>query len=91
MEQHLITKYKLKNNGPPVKVCLYMDEHCEWNVFIKRWSDFAARLTLHVDDAMVFTPKDDDFKVDVFRKETLCSNIFSCRKHREGPYADPRR
>jgi hypothetical protein len=28
MEQHLIRKYKLKNNGPPVKVVLYMGEHC---------------------------------------------------------------
>jgi hypothetical protein len=101
MEQHLISKYKLKNNGPPVKVCLYMGERCEWKVqlqwtgqrvgFIKSWSEFTARLFLRVDDMIVFTPKDDGFKVDVFRKETSCSSIFSRRRHREGPYADPRR
>jgi hypothetical protein len=30
MEQLLIGKYKLKNNGPPVKAVLYMGERCEW-------------------------------------------------------------
>ena len=52
MEQLLITKYKLKNNGPPVKVCLYLGQRCEWKVqlqwtcqrvgFIKSLSEFAA-------------------------------------------------
>jgi hypothetical protein len=101
MEQHLIIKYKLKNNGSPVKVCLYMGERYEWKVqlqwtaqrvgFIKSWSEFNARLGLRVDETIVFTPKDDGFKVDVFRKETSCSSIFSCKRHREGPYVDPRR
>jgi hypothetical protein len=100
MEQLLINKYKL-NNGPLVKVCLYMGERCEWKVqlqwtthrvgFIKSWSEFTARLFLCVDDMIVFTPKDDGFKVDVFMEESSCSSIFSCRWHREGPYADPRR
>jgi hypothetical protein len=93
MELHLIRKYKLKNNDPVVKVCSYMGERCEWKVqlqwmgqrvgFIKSWSDFAARLGLRVDDTIAFTPKDDGFKVDVLRKETSCSSIFSCRRHRE--------
>jgi hypothetical protein len=100
MEQLLITKYKLKNNAPSVKVCLYMGQHCEWKVqlkwtgqrtvFTKGWSEFAARLLLRVDDTLVFTPQDDGFKVDIFRKETSCSSIFSCKRHREGPYVDPR-
>jgi hypothetical protein len=101
MERHLINKHKLKNNGPSVKVCLYTGERCErkvqlkWRVerigFIKSWSEFAARLGLRVDDRIVFTPRDDSFKVDAFRKETLCSIIFSCKRHREGPYVDPHR
>ena len=32
MEQLLIKKYKLENNGPPVKVALYMGERCEHRV-----------------------------------------------------------
>jgi hypothetical protein len=101
MEQPLIRKYKLKNNGPPVKVCLYLGERCEWKVqlqwtgqrvgFIKSWSEFTARILLHVDDTLVFTPQNDGFKVDLFRKEMSCSNVFGCKRHREGPFADPRR
>jgi hypothetical protein len=82
-----------------VKVALYMGERCEWKVqlqwraervgFIKSWSEFVTRASLHFDDTIIFTPKDDGFKVDVFRKEPSSSSIFSCRKHREGPYADP--
>jgi hypothetical protein len=100
MEQPLIRKYKLINNGPRVKVFLYLGEHCEWKVqlqwigqrvgFIKSWSKFAAKILLHVDDTLVFTPQDDGFKVDVFRKETSYSSIFGCKRHREGPYVDPR-
>jgi hypothetical protein len=99
MEQHLISKYKLKNNGPPVKVALYMCESYKWRMqlqwraehvgFIKSWTEFATREDLRVDDTIVFTPKDDGFQVDVFRKESSCSSIFSCRRHREGPYDDP--
>jgi hypothetical protein len=29
--------------------------------FIKCWSEFAARLLLHVDDTIFFTPQDDGF------------------------------
>jgi hypothetical protein len=32
MEQLLIRKYKLKNNGPLVKLALYMGERCEHRV-----------------------------------------------------------
>ena len=32
MEQLLIKKYKLKNNGPPVKVCLYQRDYCHYKV-----------------------------------------------------------
>jgi hypothetical protein len=32
MEQSLIKKYKLKNNGPPVKVAMYMGDYCEYKV-----------------------------------------------------------
>jgi hypothetical protein len=78
-----------------------MGERCEWKVqlqwraervgFIKSWSEFVARADLHVDDTIMFTPKNDGFLVDVFRKETSCSSIFSCTKHRKGPCADPLR
>ena len=54
MEQLLIRKYKLKNNGPPVKVCLYQREYCQYKVqlqwragrvgFIKGWSEFAGKI-----------------------------------------------
>ncbi|KAK1607972.1 hypothetical protein QYE76_031645 [Lolium multiflorum] len=70
---------------PPVKVALYMGERCEWKVqlqwraervgFIKSWSEFAARLDLHINDTIIFTPKDDGFTVDVFSKESSCSSI----------------
>jgi hypothetical protein len=80
LKQHLISKYKLKNNGPPVKMWLYMGKRCtvkvqlQWRAehvgFIKGWSEFAGRLALHIDNAIVYTPMDDDFKVDVFKKET---------------------
>jgi hypothetical protein len=81
-----------------VKVALYMGQHYEWRVqlqwraervgFIKSWSEFAARVGLRVDDTVVFTPKDDGFQVDVFKKESSCFSIFNCGKHREGPYVD---
>jgi hypothetical protein len=68
-------KYKHKNNGPPVKVILYMDEHCEHKVqlkaervcFIKSWSKFVGKGQLDVDDTIVFTPIDNDFQVEVYR------------------------
>jgi hypothetical protein len=48
--------------------------HLQWTGqrvrFIKSWSEFAGRLLLHVDDTIVFTPQEDGFKVDVFKKET---------------------
>jgi hypothetical protein len=62
---------------PPVKVCLYTGQRCEWKVqlqcmgqrvgFIKGWSEFTARLLLCVDNTIVFTPQDDGFKVDIFK------------------------
>ncbi|KAK1620156.1 hypothetical protein QYE76_025673 [Lolium multiflorum] len=92
-------KYKHKNNGPPVKVILYMDEHCEHKVqlkaervhFIKSWSKFVGKAQLDVDDTIVFTPTDNDFQVEVYRKETSYSSIWSCNNHHHGPYANPRR
>jgi hypothetical protein len=101
MEQLLIKKNKLKNNGPPVKVALYMGEYCEYRVqlqwtaervgFIKSWSEFVDKADLKVDDTVVFTPADDGFQVEVFRKENSCSSIGDCKKHRNDPYVDPRR
>jgi hypothetical protein len=32
MEQFLIKKYMLKNDGPPVKVALYMGDYCRHKV-----------------------------------------------------------
>ncbi|KAK1616110.1 hypothetical protein QYE76_021627 [Lolium multiflorum] len=65
MEQLLITKYKLKNNGPPVKVCLYMGQRCEWKVQFQ-WTGQRVGPTVRVEGAVPV----DGFKVDVFRKET---------------------
>jgi hypothetical protein len=48
--------------------------------FIKSWTKFASKADLHVDDTIMFTPKDDGFQVDVYM-ESSCSSIFSCRKH----------
>ena len=66
MEQLLIKKYKLKNNGPPVKVCLYEREYCQYKVqlqwragrvgFSKGWSEFTEKAQIAVDDTLVFTP-----------------------------------
>jgi hypothetical protein len=39
MEQLLIKKYKLKNNGTLVKVALYMGERCEYRVLLQ-WTAY---------------------------------------------------
>jgi hypothetical protein len=95
MEQLMIEKYKLKNNGPPVKVALYVGERCEHKVllqwkaervgFMKSWGEFAGKAGLEVDDTLFFTPAHDGFQVDMYRIASSCSSIWSCKKHRHGP------
>jgi hypothetical protein len=48
-----------------------------------------TKAEVRVDYTIIFTPADDGFQVEVFRKDTSCSSIWSCKKHRQGPWADP--
>jgi hypothetical protein len=64
-----------------------MGERCEhmvqlqWRAervgFIKSRSKFTGKAGLKVDDTIVFTTKDDDFEVDVYRKDSFLARASS--------------
>jgi hypothetical protein len=77
-----------------------MDDYCEYKVqlqwkgervgFIEGWSEFLGKARLKAGDTLVFTSMDDGLQVQVYRKAASVESLWSCKKHRQGPWEDPR-
>jgi hypothetical protein len=78
----------------------YLGKYCENNVqlrwrcervaLIKGWSEFIGKAEMSADKMCVFTPIDGGFDFNFYKKGTSVEIIWSCKKHRQGPWADPR-